>query len=111
MEKVSAAERRLRRLADQLSGGEEQNVDKMRDGVGSSVCKSESEKYKAPQAVAPFHHAFPVHDLEAARKFYGTVMGCPQGREAPLKWIDYNLYGHQVSCAYFSVNETLVRNK
>ena len=43
----------------------------------------------------PFHLAFPVHDLEAARTFYGTTLNCPQGRESD-HWIDYNLYGHQI---------------
>ena len=45
--------------------------------------------------IRPFHLAFPVHDLEAARAFYGEVMACPQGRE-DTHWIDYNLYGHQI---------------
>jgi len=44
----------------------------------------------------PFHIAFPVDDLEAARRFYGQVLGCPQGREAAGVWIDYDLYGHQI---------------
>jgi extradiol dioxygenase family protein len=43
----------------------------------------------------PFHLAFPVHDLEAARAFYGGLLGCPEGRSSP-DWIDFNLYGHQV---------------
>jgi extradiol dioxygenase family protein len=43
----------------------------------------------------PFHLAFPVHDLEAARAFYGGVLGCPEGRSAP-EWIDFDLYGHQL---------------
>jgi extradiol dioxygenase family protein len=30
----------------------------------------------------PFHIAFPVDDLAAARHFYGTVLGCPEGRSA-----------------------------
>ena len=46
-------------------------------------------------AIRPFHLAFPVDDLEAARVFYGTVLGCPQGRE-DSHWIDYDLYGHQI---------------
>jgi len=46
-------------------------------------------------ALAPFHIAFPVDDLGAARHFYGTVLGCPEGRSAP-DWIDFNLYGHQI---------------
>ena len=28
---------------------------------------------------ALFHLAFPVHDLAAARDFYGGVLGCPEG--------------------------------
>ena len=43
----------------------------------------------------PFHLAFPVHDLDAARAFYGQVLGCPEGRSAE-RWIDFNFYGHQI---------------
>jgi extradiol dioxygenase family protein len=43
----------------------------------------------------PFHLAFPVHDLDAARAFYGDLLGCPEGRSAEA-WIDFNLYGHQI---------------
>ncbi|WP_373491838.1 VOC family protein [Parasphingorhabdus sp.] len=43
----------------------------------------------------PFHLAFPVHDLEAARAFYGKLLGCPQGR-SDSHWIDFSLYGHQI---------------
>jgi uncharacterized protein len=46
-------------------------------------------------ALRPFHLAFPVHDLEAARAFYGGLLGCPEGRSAP-DWIDFDLYGHQI---------------
>lgn len=45
----------------------------------------------------PFHLAFAVTDLEATRHFYGTVLGCPIGRESPGQWIDFDLYGHQMS--------------
>ena len=45
--------------------------------------------------LAPFHIAFPVDDLDAARHFYGNVLGCPEGRSNP-DWIDFNLYGHQI---------------
>lgn len=46
-------------------------------------------------AVHPFHLAFPVHDLAAARAFYGGLLGCPEGRSSE-DWIDFDLYGHQV---------------
>jgi extradiol dioxygenase family protein len=52
----------------------------------------------------PFHLAFPVHDLEAARAFYGGLLGCPEGRSSP-EWIDFNLYGHQV-VAHLAPDET-----
>ena len=42
----------------------------------------------------PFHLAFPVHDLDAARHFYGEVLGCPEGRSAD-HWVDFDLFGHQ----------------
>lgn len=42
-----------------------------------------------------FHLAFPVHDLDAARAFYGGVLGCPEGRSAP-DWVDFDLFGHQI---------------
>lgn len=43
----------------------------------------------------PFHLAFPVHDLAAARAFYGGVMGCPEGRSSQ-SWVDFDFYGHQI---------------
>ena len=43
----------------------------------------------------PFHLAFPVDDLVAARAFYGGLLGCPEGRSSP-DWIDFDLYGHQI---------------
>jgi len=43
----------------------------------------------------PFHLAFPVHDLQAARVFYGDVLGCREGRSS-ASWIDFNLFGHQI---------------
>ena len=45
--------------------------------------------------VNPFHLAFPVDDLAAARIFYGTVLGCAEGRSTEA-WIDFDLYGHQI---------------
>lgn len=45
---------------------------------------------------APFHLALPVHDLAAARRFYGETLGCREGRSAE-RWVDYDLFGHQLS--------------
>ncbi len=49
--------------------------------------------------VPPFHIAFPVDDLPAARKFYADVLGCEVGRSSDT-WIDFNLFGHQIVAHY-----------
>jgi uncharacterized protein len=46
-------------------------------------------------AVPLFHLAFPVHELSAARRFYGELLGCAEGRSSDT-WVDFNFYGHQV---------------
>jgi extradiol dioxygenase family protein len=46
-------------------------------------------------SVPPFHFAFPVDDLAAARRFYGELLGCPEGRSAG-HWVDFDLHGHQI---------------
>lgn len=46
-------------------------------------------------SLRPFHLAFPVHDLAAARAFYGGVLGCAEGRSA-AEWVDFDLFGHQI---------------
>jgi extradiol dioxygenase family protein len=45
--------------------------------------------------LTPFHIAFPVDDLEAARTFYGITPGCTEGRSS-TQWIDFDLFGHQI---------------
>lgn len=46
-------------------------------------------------SLRPFHLAFPVHDLAAARAFYGGTLGCPEGRSSD-QWIDFDFFGHQI---------------
>ena len=46
-------------------------------------------------SLPPFHIAFPVDDLAAARQFYGQLLGCPEGRSAD-HWVDFDLHGHQI---------------
>ena len=46
-------------------------------------------------ALRPFHIAFPVDDLAAARHFYGTTLGCSEGRSS-AQWIDFDFFGHQI---------------
>jgi hypothetical protein len=47
-------------------------------------------------ALRPFH-LVPVHDLSAARSFYGELLGCDEGRSAS-RWVDFNFFGHQLVC-------------
>jgi len=62
----------------------------------------------APGARALFHLAFPVDDIEAARRFYGGLLGCPEGRSAP-EWVDFDFFGHQI-VAHLSPGECGYRN-
>jgi extradiol dioxygenase family protein len=48
-----------------------------------------------PMALRPFHIAFPVDDLKAARSFYTGILGCPEGRSS-AEWVDFDLFGHQI---------------
>ncbi len=43
-----------------------------------------------------FHFAFHVTDLDAARRFYGGVLGCAEGRSTDT-WVDFDFFGHQIS--------------
>ncbi len=45
--------------------------------------------------LTPFHIAFPVDDLDAARAFYVGVLGCAEGRSS-TEWVDFDLFGHQI---------------
>lgn len=47
------------------------------------------------QSTPLFHLAFPVRDLAEARRFYGELLGCPEGRSSD-EWVDFNFYGHQI---------------
>ncbi|HEV2285927.1 MAG TPA: VOC family protein [Steroidobacteraceae bacterium] len=47
--------------------------------------------------LTPFHVALQVRDIAEARRFYGGVLGCPEGR-SDRDWVDFDLYGHQLVC-------------
>ena len=49
------------------------------------------------ESLTPFHIAVQVRDIEEARRFYGDVLGCSEGRSS-AHWGDFNLYGHQFVC-------------
>ncbi len=42
-----------------------------------------------------FHLAFPVRDLAEARRFYGDLLGCAEGRSSE-DWVDFDFHGHQI---------------
>ena len=44
----------------------------------------------------PFHFAYHVDDLMAARAFYGGLLGCAEGRSTET-WVDFDFFGHQIS--------------
>jgi len=61
--------------------------------------------------IQPFHLAFPVDNLEAARTFYGSTLGCAEGRSSD-EWIDFDFFGHQLvahlapqECGHAASNE------
>ena len=43
-----------------------------------------------------FHFAFHVRDLDEARRFYGDVLGCSEGRSTDT-WVDFDFFSHQIS--------------
>jgi len=44
----------------------------------------------------PFHLAYNVTDLDAARDFYGRLLGAVEGRSTET-WVDFDFFGHQLS--------------
>jgi extradiol dioxygenase family protein len=65
----------------------------------------------AMSTIQPFHLAFPVDNLEAARTFYGSTLGCAEGRSSD-EWIDFDFFGHQLvahlapqECGHAASNE------
>jgi extradiol dioxygenase family protein len=56
------------------------------------------------QPLPLFHLAFPVNDLAQARRFYGELLGCPEGRSSEA-WVDFDFYGHQI-VAHLAPGET-----
>ena len=43
-----------------------------------------------------FHLAYHVTNLDDARRFYGDVLGCREGRSTAT-WVDFDFFGHQLS--------------
>ena len=52
-----------------------------------------------------FHFSFAVDDLDRARRFYGELLGCPEGRTLPGR-ADFNFFGHHI-VAHLNANEVV----
>lgn len=53
-----------------------------------------------------FHYAFKVKDLASTRDFYIEILGCTEGRSTAT-WIDFDLYGNQLSAHVGVVEQKL----
>jgi extradiol dioxygenase family protein len=91
----SITSRAIRGGSEEKSETPGKEASAVRHSSSTADTKTEFVKLADPAPGAPFHHAFPVHDLEAAKHFYGTILGCAEGRSS-TKWQDYSLYGHQI---------------
>jgi extradiol dioxygenase family protein len=58
----------------------------------------------------PFHVAVPIWDLGAARRFYGELLGCKEGR-SDADWVDFNLFGNQFVCHQFPEREPVEKDQ
>ena len=54
-----------------------------------------------------FHLAYTVGDLDSARRFYGELLGCQEGRSTET-WVDFNFFGNQLS---LHLGEVVKRSK
>ena len=61
----------------------------------NDVCRSCGTDYSPPKKLRPFHLAFPVDDLQKAKKFYVDVLGCTTGREKEESCV-FKFFGHQI---------------
>ena len=55
---------------------------------------------------APFHLAIPVHDLDAARRFYRDTLALEEGRSS-AHWVDFDFFGHQLVIHYKPKEENI----
>jgi extradiol dioxygenase family protein len=63
--------------------------------MSSIVPTGKNEPVPSDPTMPRFHLAIPVDDLDAARDFYGRILGCEQGRSS-TRWVDWNMRGHQL---------------
>lgn len=61
--------------------------------AGTAV--ADAMRAPATARTAQFHLAFPVRDLDEARRFYGGMLGCTLGR-SDATYQDFDFFGHHV---------------
>ena len=83
------------RRCTRCSGRSPSSPSAPRSPCAPTTARSRSSRSVGGMGHPRFHLAVPVDDLDAARRFYGGVLQCPQGREADT-WVDWDLYGHQL---------------
>ena len=62
------------------------------------------------KTIQPFHLAIPVTNIQEARKFYGEIFGCEEGRSSET-WVDFDFFGHQLVIHYKPLDETQANGK
>jgi len=62
------------------------------------------------KTIRPFHLAVPVTDMQEARKFYGELFGCKEGRSSE-NWVDFDFFGHQLVIHFKPLDETQASGK
>lgn len=65
-------------------------------GLDTSQLEAQDKACHHSHMKSVFHLAYHVTDLDAARVFYGKVLGCEEGRSTQT-WVDFNFFGHQIS--------------
>ena len=59
------------------------------------------------EKLRPFHLVIPVSNLNLAKNWYGSILGCSLGRQT-VEWIDINFFGHQLVVHLVPANEEKV---
>jgi len=55
-----------------------------------------------------FHFAFNVTDLHEARRFYGGVLGCQEGRSTDT-WVDFDFSATKSPCTWARLSQQRLR--
>ena len=66
-------------------------------GLVAGMARAEGRRFDLTAAAPEVLARVRTHlDLQAARDFYGGVLGCAEGRSTDT-WVDFDFFGHQLS--------------